>query len=110
MSELDPRIARVTERIAEKSRDSRRRYLELMEAEGERHADRNRELPCSNLAHGFAAMGEDKASIATRRGPNIGIVSAYNDTISSHQPYAAYPPRMKLWAREVGATAQVAGC
>ena len=78
-------------------------------ADGERHADRNAVLPCSNLAHGFAAMGEDKQSIATRRGPNIGIVSAYNDTISSHQPFGAYPPQMKVWAREVGATAQVAG-
>jgi phosphogluconate dehydratase len=106
---LHPNVARVTDRIVERSRDSRRRYLELMDIEGERHADRNVALPCSNLAHGFAAMGEDKASIATRRGPNIGVISAYNDTISSHQPYAAYPPQMKVWAREVGATVQVAG-
>jgi phosphogluconate dehydratase len=106
---LHPTIARVTKRIVERSRDSRRRYLELMDTEGESHADRNVALPCSNLAHGFAATGEDKASIATRAGPNIGIVSAYNDTISSHQPYGAYPPQMKIWAREVGATAQVAG-
>jgi len=106
---LHPAIARVTGRIVERSRDSRRRYLELMDIEGERHRDRNVALPCSNLAHGFAAMGEDKASIAARKGPNIGVISAYNDTISSHQPYGAYPPRMKLWAREVGATCQVAG-
>ncbi len=106
---LHPTIARVTDRIIERSRDSRRRYLELMDAEGERHADRNVALPCSNLAHGFAATGEDKASIAARRGPNIGVISAYNDTISSHQPYGAYPPLMKAWAREVGATVQVAG-
>jgi phosphogluconate dehydratase len=109
MNSLHPTIARVTDRIIERSKDSRRRYLELMEIEGGRHADRNVALPCSNLAHGFAAMGEDKDSIATRRGPNIGVISAYNDTISSHQPYAAYPPQMKIWAREVGATAQVAG-
>lgn len=110
MSNLDPTIARVTERIIDKSRDSRRRYLELMRIEGEKHADRNVALPCSNLAHGFAAMGEDKASILSQAGPNIGVVSAYNDTISSHQPYGAYPPQMKVWAREVGATVQVAGC
>ena len=110
MSSLHPTVARVTDRIIERSKDSRRRYLELMRAEGEKHADRNAALPCSNLAHGFAATGEDKASIAARAGPNIGIVSAYNDTISSHQPFGAYPPQMKLWAREVGATAQVAGC
>ena len=109
MSNLHPTVARVTDRIIERSRDSRRRYLKLMDAEGDRHADRNVALPCSNLAHGFAAMGEDKASILSRRGPNIGVISAYNDTISSHQPYGAYPPQMKVWAREVGATCQVAG-
>ncbi|KRA82601.1 phosphogluconate dehydratase [Altererythrobacter sp. Root672] len=106
---LHPTVSRVTDRIIERSRNSRRRYLELMDAEGERHADRNVALPCSNLAHGFAAMEQDKASIATRRGPNIGVITAYNDTISAHQPYGAYPPLMKVWAREVGATCQVAG-
>jgi len=110
MSSLHPAISRVTDRVIERSKASRRAYLDLMRAEGEMHADRNVALPCSNLAHGFAATGEDKASIATRRGPNIGIVSAYNDTISSHQPFGAWPPQMKVWAREIGATAQVAGC
>src|SRR5690606_15287645 len=110
MSNLDPTIARVPERFIDKSRDSRRRYLELMRVECEKHADRYGALPCSNLAHGFAAMGDDKASILSQAGPNIGVVSAYNDTISSHQPYGAYPPQMKVWAREVGATVQVAGC
>src|ERR1019366_5226415 len=51
----------------------------------------------------------DKASIAEGRGANLGIVSAYNDMLSAHQPYARYPEAMKLYAREVGATAQVAG-
>jgi phosphogluconate dehydratase len=109
MSSLNDAVHRVTKRIVERSRGSRQRYLELMEREGERHADRNAALPCSNLAHGFAATGEDKPSIASRAGPNIGIVTAYNDTISAHQPFGAYPPQMKLWAREVGATCQVAG-
>src|SRR5690606_26482683 len=110
MSELHPTIARVTDRIIERSRDSRAAYLELMRIEGGKHADRNVALPCSNLAHGFAAMGEDKASIIARAGPNIGVISAYNDTTSSHQPFGAYPPQMKVWAREAGATVQVAGC
>ena len=109
MSSLHPTVERVTARIIDKSRDSRRRYLELMRIEGEKHADRNVALPCSNLAHGFAAAEQDKASILARRGPNIGVISAYNDTISSHQPYGAYPPLMKVWAREAGATCQVAG-
>jgi phosphogluconate dehydratase len=110
MSNLHPAIERVTDRIIERSRASRLAYEELMREEGDRHQDRNTALPCSNLAHGFAATGEDKASIAAQRGPNIGIISAYNDTISSHQPFGAYPPQMKIFAREVGATAQVAGC
>ena len=109
MTALHPAVARVTDRVIERSRESRARYLELMAIEGERHRDRNVALPCSNLAHGFAAAQEDKAAIATRRGPNIGVISAYNDTISAHQPYGAYPPQMKLFAREVGATCQVAG-
>ena len=109
MSNLHDTIHRVTQRIVDRSADSRRRYLDLMEREGDAHADRNVALPCSNLAHGFAATGEDKPSIASRAGPNIGIVTAYNDTMSSHQPFGAYPPQMKVWAREVGATCQVAG-
>jgi len=109
MSSLHPVIERVTDRIVERSKKARTAYLLLMEEEGDKHRDRNRSLPCSNLAHGFAAAGEDASSIAKRAGPNIGIVSAYNDTISAHQPYGAYPPRLKAYAREVGATAQVAG-
>ena len=108
MSNLHPTIERVTARITEKSRASRGRYLDLIEQEGERHPDRSF-LSCSNLAHGFAAAEGDKTSIATSRGPNLGIVTAYNDMLSAHQPYGRYPEQMKLYAREVGATAQVAG-
>jgi phosphogluconate dehydratase len=109
MSSLHPAVARVTERVIERSRESRARYLELMAIEGERHRDRNVALPCSNLAHGFAAAEQDKATILARSGANIGVISAYNDTISAHQPYGAYPPQLKIYAREVGATCQVGG-
>jgi phosphogluconate dehydratase len=108
MSNLNPAVARVTERIAAQSRDSRQRYLDLVEREADKHGSRDF-LSCSNLAHGFAAALEDKDSIASGRGPNIGIVTAYNDMLSAHQPYGRYPEQMKLYAREVGATAQVAG-
>ncbi len=108
MSDLNPAIARVTERIIEKSRVSRRRYLDLMDRESERHGGRDA-LGCSNLAHGFAAAQEDKASIASGRSANLAIVTAYNDMLSAHQPYGRYPEQMKLYAREVAATAQVAG-
>ena len=108
MTKLHPAVERVTQRIIYKSKDSRRRYLELMEREGERHPDRNA-LSCSNLAHGFAASLEDKPAIASGRGANLAIVTAYNDMLSAHQPYGRYPEAMKIYAREVGATAQVAG-
>jgi phosphogluconate dehydratase len=105
---LNPTVSNVTERIVERSKPTRRHYLELMDEQKERGIDRPR-LSCGNFAHGFAASGEDKAAISTLAGPNIGIVTAYNDMLSAHQPYARYPEQMKIFAREVGATAQVAG-
>jgi phosphogluconate dehydratase len=66
-------------------------------------------LSCSNLAHGFAAALDDQATIRAGARVNIGIVTAFNDMLSAHQPYGQYPPQLKLFAREVGATAQVAG-
>jgi phosphogluconate dehydratase len=66
-------------------------------------------MSCGNFAHGFAASGEDKDMISTLAGPNIGIVTSFNDMLSAHQPYGRYPEQMKIFAREAGATAQVAG-
>ncbi len=108
MTSLHAAVERVTQRIIDKSKDSRRRYLELIEREAEKFPGRSA-LSCSNLAHGFAAALEDKPAIKSGRGPNLAIVTAYNDMLSAHQPYARYPEAMKLYAREVGATAQVAG-
>ena len=108
MSKLHPVIERVTARIIEKSKDGRQRYLDLMDREAERFPNRN-VLSCSNLAHGFAAALEDKGAIKSGRGANLAIVTAYNDMLSAHQPYGRYPEAMKLYAREVGATMQVAG-
>src|SRR5688500_3191369 len=108
MTRLDPRVAKVTDRIIERSKPTRKRYLDLMAAEGERGVSRPR-LSCGNFAHGFAASGEDKEAIRHLSGPNLAIVTAYNDMLSAHQPYGRYPEQMKVFAREVGATAQVAG-
>ncbi|HXV01102.1 MAG TPA: phosphogluconate dehydratase, partial [Caulobacteraceae bacterium] len=66
-------------------------------------------LSCGNLAHAFAASGEDKAAIRAGAAMNIAIVTAYNDMLSAHQPYGRYPEQIKLFAREAGVTAQVAG-
>jgi phosphogluconate dehydratase len=108
MTRLDPRIASVTDRIIERSKPSRKRYLDLMAEEAEHGLKRPR-LSCGNFAHGFAAAGEDKQAIRHLEGPNLAIVTAYNDMLSAHQPYGRYPEQMKVFAREVGATMQVAG-
>jgi phosphogluconate dehydratase len=105
---LHPVVAGVTERIVRRSAPSRRAYLDLIARERESGIDRPI-LSCGNLAHGFAAAGEDKAAIRSGRAMNIAIVTAYNDMLSAHQPYARYPEAIKLYAREAGVTAQVAG-
>ncbi|HAU21772.1 MAG TPA: phosphogluconate dehydratase [Erythrobacter sp.] len=108
MSDLHPTIAKVTQRVVERSRQGRKDYLDLMDREADRGGDRA-QVSCSNLAHAFAGALEDQEAMKAARGPNIGIVTAYNDMLSAHQPYGRYPDRMKIYAREVGATAQVAG-
>ncbi|WP_447760896.1 phosphogluconate dehydratase [Sphingopyxis panaciterrae] len=108
MTDLHPTIAAVTDRIVERSRRGRAAYLGLMESQREAGTNRGN-LSCGNLAHGFAASGEDKPVIRTGAAMNIGIVTSYNDMLSAHQPYGRYPEQIKLFAREVGATAQVAG-
>ena len=108
MSNLHATIEAVTARIIKRSRVGRQAYLDLIAKQ--RDAGVNRPvLSCGNLAHGFAASGEDKAAIRDGKAMNIGIVTAYNDMLSAHQPYGRYPEQMKIFAREVGATAQVAG-
>jgi phosphogluconate dehydratase len=108
MSELDPRIEAVTRRVIERSADSRRRYLDLMDRAADTQPDRS-SVSCSNLAHAYAGAEQDQAALKAGTASNIGIVSSYNDMLSAHQPYGRYPERMKIYAREVGATAQVAG-
>lgn len=108
MTKLHPTIAAVTDRIIARSVKRRAAYLELMERQRDAGTNRGM-LSCGNLAHGFAAAGDDKPVIRAGAAMNIGIVTAYNDMLSAHQPYGRYPEQIKLFAREVGATAQVAG-
>ncbi len=108
MNKLHPVVETVTNRIIERSKPGRTAYLDLIARA--RDAGVNRPtLSCGNLAHGFAASGDDKATIRGGKAMNIGIITAYNDMLSAHQPYGRYPEQIKLWAREKGATAQVAG-
>lgn len=108
MSNLHPAVERVTDRIIERSKKGRSAYLEMIERQRGEGVHRPN-LSCGNLAHGFAASGDDKVTIRGGKSMNIGIVTAFNDMLSAHQPYGRYPEQIKIFAREVGATAQVAG-
>ncbi|MEV0975028.1 phosphogluconate dehydratase [Microtetraspora glauca] len=110
---IDPVVSAVTERIRERSRDSRAAYLERIAAAGrelrERGPARGR-LACANLAHGFAAAGpEEKGDLRGTAKPGVAIVTSYNDMLSAHQPYETYPPELKRAVRAAGGVAQVAG-
>ena len=108
MSTLHPVVERVTDRIAERSKRLRGDYLARMDAARENQPAR-RDLGCGNLAHGFAASGADKANLRSGSGGNIGIVTAYNDMLSAHQPMEQYPSLIRMAARNAGGSAQVAG-
>ncbi len=106
---LNARLGEVTERIVKRSRDGRRRYLDRIEKARESQPARRR-LGCANLAHGFAACGPgDKLGLRQGDQPNIGIVTAYNDMLSAHQPYERFPELIRQAARDAGGIAQVAG-
>jgi phosphogluconate dehydratase len=106
---LNAVIARVTDRINERSKARRQRYLDLIESRRSPDPARLR-LASANQAHGFAACpANDKEMLKAGRWANIGIVTAYNDMLSAHQPFAPYPDILKRGARKAGATAQVAG-
>ncbi|MDO9394321.1 MAG: phosphogluconate dehydratase [Methylotenera sp.] len=99
----------VTERIIEKSRPTRTAYLHRLDeiANRQKGADR---LGCANVAHAFAAMpANDKFRVVVEKAPNIGIVTAYNEMLSAHQPYVNYPDIIRNEAHKYGATVQVAG-
>ncbi len=105
---LNSTIDRVTDRIRERSAQTRGDYLARLAAAAHQGPARGH-LACGNQAHAYAATGPDKAALAAGQVPNIGIVTAYNDMLSAHQPYEDYPKLIREAARKAGATAQVAG-
>jgi phosphogluconate dehydratase len=105
---LHPILHQVTERIRARSRRARDAYLAGIEAMRAAGPSRDR-LSCANLAHGFAAAEGDKPRLRAGATPNLGIVTAFNDMLSAHQPFEHYPERIREVARALGATAQVAG-
>lgn len=105
---LDPRLATITDRIRDRSRARRSAYLDQIARAADAGPARAH-LTCGNQAHAYAAMGVDKDALAAGRAPNLGIVTAYNDMLSAHQPFEHYPEIIRRSARAAGATAQVAG-
>ncbi len=106
---LHPEVARVTQRIRDRSAALRTAYLARIDAILQRPRGPDR-MGCANIAHAFAALpAPDKLRIVAERAPHIGIVTAYNDMLSAHQPYEKFPALLRDEAHRQGATAQVAG-
>jgi phosphogluconate dehydratase len=98
----------VTDRIVARSATSRGQYMGRMKSAQTKGPSRGH-LSCSGQAHAFAAAGKDQNQLATGIGGNLGIVTAFNDMLSAHQPFEHFPAVMREAARSVGGTAQVAG-
>ena len=107
---MHPRVQQVTERLVERSRKTRERYLAMMAAAASEGPQRGK-LQCANFAHGVAgcASSEDKQRLRLMNEANVAIVSAYNDMLSAHQPYEHFPELIKQALREVGSVGQFAG-
>ena len=105
---LHPTVEQVTARLRQRSAPTRQRYLDSCRLT-QRDTPPRQTLSCGNLAHGYAACGaEEKRRIGSMRAPNLGIITAYNDMLSAHQPLAVYPDRIKQQASAAGGSAQVA--
>jgi phosphogluconate dehydratase len=106
---MNKSIQEITNRIIERSIDSRFDYLSMLDKTIVQDPPRKR-LSCGNFAHACASHPEkEKKRMQDESAPNIGIVTAYNDMLSAHQPYADYPTLIKETAYSLGASAQVAG-
>ena len=106
---LNATLAAVTKRIEQRSAASRPAYLAML-AGAKKPGPYRAGMGCANMAHAYAAMPiNDKLVLQQERQPNVGVITAYNDMLSAHQPYEHYPERIRAAARAVGATAQVAG-
>lgn len=105
---LNPVVTRVTQRVIERSAPTRNRYLDRM-AKAKSDGPARAHLSCSGQAHAFAAAGTDQDRLAEAVSGNLGIVTAYNDMLSAHQPFERYPTLIRDAVRAAGGTAQVAG-
>ena len=108
MAIVNDTVRRVTDRIIIRSEPTRTAYLKTIRAARDKGPARAH-LSCSGQAHAYAASGPDKERLATTSAGNLGIVTAYNDMLSAHQPFERFPELIRQAAREAGGTAQVAG-
>ena len=104
---INPTIKNVTDRITKRSETTRSDYLEKMNG-ARKEGPKRAHLTCGNQAHAYAPVPEDQKRLIDEAGGNIGIINAYNDMLSAHQPFEKYPEIIKKAARLVGGTAQVA--
>ena len=104
---INPTIKSVTDRITKRSEITRSDYLEKMNG-ARKEGPKRAHLTCGNQAHAYAPVTEDQKRLIDEAGGNIGIINAYNDMLSAHQPFQKYPEIIKKAARLVGGTAQVA--
>jgi phosphogluconate dehydratase len=108
-STLNPTLTAVTARIEARSQDKRQAYLQVL-ANAKKPGPYREGMSCANAAHAYAAMpANDKLVLRQERVPNLGVITAYNDMLSAHQPYERYPEVIRSAARAAGATAQIAG-
>jgi len=106
---MNSTVDQVTQRIRERSAPLRKAYLARVAAAAQRPRGSDR-MGCANVAHAFAALpADDKLRIVAERAPHIGVVTAYNDMLSAHQPYEGFPAVIRDEAHKLGATVQVAG-
>ncbi|TNH84944.1 phosphogluconate dehydratase [Aeromonas hydrophila] len=102
-------ISSVTARIRERSAARRQAFLARIQRQADQGKTRAA-LACGNLAHAVAASScDEKGRILDMTRANVGIVTAYNDMLSAHQPYQGYPDIIKAALAELGHSAQVAG-
>ena len=102
-------VSQVTQTIIERSRASRTAYMQRMRSAASGKVARS-QLSCGNLAHGFAACSKsDKDLLTMMDQADVAIISAYNDMLSAHQPYATYPSIIKNAVAQMGSVAQYAG-
>lgn len=110
MKPLHPKLAEITQRIIERSRPTREVYLARIRSSKQQGRVERDQLGCSNLAHGYASMPKTiKIAMQKHDVPNIGIITAYNDMVSAHQPFKDFPDWIKDEVAKHNATAQVAG-